>query len=272
MIEIHFKISYMHGDADHHRLDMYDASISMQGFARALAITTHALLNEGEIRLKGNRAEGAKIYINPARRGSFEELVTIIINNPEATIGVSVVSSAFWDILKWTWSRTLDLSYEPETPFVRRLNERLEPFIGEIEEALEVPLEQAHRPLKQFSEMTISITRPRSGEVITLNSGTLESVSLQTEQALTSGIIGNVTKYNILSGIGRFYDDELEHTVSFKIMDTVTAHQKQLLTWSLHHAQANNDGKIELEIQRVVSAKRKIKRYLVHSAKAINRP
>jgi len=251
---------------------MYDASVSLQGFAKALAITTHALLNEGEIRHKGNRAEGAKIYINPARRGSFEELVTIIVNNPEATVGVSIVSSAFWDILKWTWSKTLDLAYEPQTPFVRRLDDKLEPFIGEIEEALEIPLEQAHRPLKQCSEMTITITRPRSGDVITLNSETLESVSLQTEQNLTSGISGNVTKYNILSGIGRFYDDALGHTVSFKILESVSAHQKQLLTWSLHHAQATNTGKIEFEIQRVVSAKGKVKRYLVHSVKAINKP
>lgn len=100
MSEIHFKISYKNGDADDHRLDMYDASVSLQGFAKALAITAHALLNEGEIRHKGNRAEGAKIYINPARRGSFEELVTIIVNNPEATVGVSIVSSAFWDIFE----------------------------------------------------------------------------------------------------------------------------------------------------------------------------
>lgn len=173
--------------------------------------------------------------------------------------------------MKWTWSKTLDLAYEPQTPFVRRLDDKLEPFIGEIEEALEIPLEQAHRPLKQCSEMTITITRPRSGDVITLNSETLESVSLQTEQNLTSGISGNVTKYNILSGIGRFYDDALGHTVSFKILESVSAHQKQLLTWSLHHAQATNTGKIEFEIQRVVSAKGKVKRYLVHSVKAINK-
>ncbi len=270
MNQIHFKISYKNGDADDHRLDMYDASVSMQGFAKALAITTHALLNDGEIRQKGNKADGAKIYINPSRKGSFEELITIIINNPEASIGVSVVSSVFYDLIKWTWSKTLDIAYEPTTPHVKRLSERKEPFIGEMEEALEIPLEQAHRPIKQCNDMTISITRPRSGEVITLNAETLESVSLKTEENIISGIVGNVTKYNILSGFGRFYDDSLKYTVSFKIQDTVTSHQKQFLTWSLHHAQNGDGGKIELEIQRVMSAKGKIKRYLVRKVKALN--
>ena len=65
MNPIHFKISYHNGDASNGRLDMYDASVSLQGFAKALSITTHALLNDGEIRKKGHSIKGAKIYINP---------------------------------------------------------------------------------------------------------------------------------------------------------------------------------------------------------------
>lgn len=267
MKEIHFKIVYNHGDANQHRLDMYDAAVSLQGFAKALAITTHALINEGEIRRKGNKAEGAQIFINPSRKGSFEELITIIINNPEATIGVSVVSNAFWDLIKWTWSKTVEKYYEPETPFVKRLNDRTEPFIGDIEEALEIPLEQAHRPIKKCEDMTISITRPRTGEVITLDAETLKSVSLQTENNLLKNIIGNVTKYNIISGIGRFYDDGIEHTVSFKIPDNFPSEKRQIFTWSMHHAQNGDGGKIELEVKRVKSAKGVLKRYLIHDVK-----
>lgn len=269
MTVINFKITYEHGDADDHRLDMYDAAVSLQGFARALSITTHALLNNGEIRHKGNRVDGAQIFINPSRKGSFEELITIIVNNPEATLGVSVVSSAFWDIIKWTWSKTFEQVYEPTTPFVRRLNDRQEPFIGEMEEALEIPLEQAHRPIKKCENMTITLTRPRVGEVIKMDSETLKSVSLQTETKLLKGIKGNVTKYNILSGIGRFYDDKLQHTVSFKIQESLTSNQKQYLTWSMHHAQNGNGGKLELEVKRVKSAKGVLKRYLVYSVKVI---
>lgn len=270
MNPINFKISYHNGDASQGRLDMYDASVSLQGFAKALSITTHALLNDGEIRKKGNSINGAKIYINPSRKGSFEELVTLAIENQVAlAIGTSVVGTVFYDLIKWTWSKTLDLAYTPETAHVKRLEDRIEPFIGEMEEALEVPLEQAHRPVKKCDEMVIVIKRPRGGEVIRMDAETLKSVSVQTEPNVIHNITGNVTRYNILSGIGRFYDDELEKTVSFKMPENASSSQKRRITWSLHHAQEEGEGKIQLDVKRVVSAKGAIRRYLVEKVSLI---
>lgn len=262
MTSIPIKISYHHGDAENGMLDMYDASVSLQGFARALSITGHALLNDGEIRRKGNRIEGGRLLISPPRRGSFEELITFVITNKEA-IGASIAAGAFYDLLKWTWSRTLDLAYKPQTPHVRKLEDRIEPFIGEMEEALESPLEQAHRPIRQNEDMVVSVRRARAGEIIRLDQDTLASVSLHTDENIVQ-IVGNVTRYNILSGFGRLYDDNLEKTVSFKILDDVPTTQKQLLTWSLHYAQTDHGGKVVFHVKRVISAKGVAKRYLVH--------
>ena len=270
MTTINFKISYHNGDAADGRLDMYDASVSLQGFAKALSITTHALLNDGEIRKKGNSINGAKIYINPSRKGSFEELITIAVANPIATaIGTSIIANVFYDLLKWTWSKTLDIQYTPQTPHVQRLERKIEPFIGEIEEALEIPLEQAHRPIKQCDEMTIVIKRQRVGEVIRLDLETLQSVSIRTEPDVINNIIGNVTRYNILSGVGRFYDDELGHTVSFKMPENASSSQKRRITWSLHHAQEVGEGKLSLDVKRVVSAKGVVRRYLVEKVRLV---
>jgi hypothetical protein len=270
MKEITFKISYHNGDAADGRLDMYDASVSLQGFAKALSITTHALLNDGEIRKKGNSIEGARLYINPSRKGSFEELITLAVENPVAlSIGTSVIANVFYDLVKWTWSKTLDLVYEPETPQIKKLEQRIEPFLGEMEEALEIPLEQAHRPIKKFDDMVIFIKRQRAGEVIKLDADTLRSVSVKTEPDLITNITGNVTRYNILSGIGRFYDDSIQHTVSFKLLEDVSSSQRRRITWSLHHAQEEGKGKLRLEVKRVVSAKGVIRRYLVQKIHAL---
>jgi hypothetical protein len=270
MKEITFKISYHNGDAADGRLDMYDASVSLQGFAKALSITTHALLNDGEIRKKGNSIEGARLYINPSRKGSFEELITLAVENPVAlSIGTSVIANVFYDLVKWTWSKTLDLVYEPETPQIKKLEQRIEPFLGEMEEALEIPLEQAHRPIKKFDDMVIFIKRQRAGEVIKLDADTLRSVSVKTEPDLITNITGNVTRYNILSGIGRFYDDSIQHTVSFKLLEDASSSQRRRITWSLHHAQEEGKGKLRLEVKRVVSAKGVIRRYLVQKIHAL---
>jgi len=270
MKEIKFKISYKKGDADKGRLDMYDASNSLQGFAKALSITTHALLNDGEIKKKGNKIIGANLYIHPSRKGSFEELITLAIEEKVAlSIGVSIVANVFYDLIKWTWSHTLDQGYRPKTPHVKKLENRIEPFIGEMDEALEIPLEQAHRPIKKHSDMTISIIRPQVGEVVTLDIDTLRSVSIITEPNVISGVIGNITRYNILSPFGRFFDDTLDRTVPFKLLPSVSSNQKQLLTWSMHHAQNGDGGKLKFEIKRVTSAKGIIKRYLVSKVEQV---
>ncbi|ANJ68057.1 hypothetical protein A9404_12340 [Halothiobacillus diazotrophicus] len=267
MTSITFAIKYHYGDAEQGRLDMYDASVSFQGFARALSITAHALLNDGEIRKKGHQITGGELYINPSRKGSFEQIVTFVITNQDA-IGASIAAAAFYDLIKWTWSKTLEIAYEPETPHVRKLSERIEPFIGEMEEVLEVPLEQAHRPIKKDENVVVTIKRQRIGEVVRWDSSTLEKVSLRVEEATTHNIRGNVTRYNILSGYGRFYDDELDRTVSFKIGDDVSSAQKQLLTWSMHYAQeTQGEGKLFIDAKRVLTSKGVTKRYLISTIK-----
>ena len=133
-----------------------------------------------------------------------------------------------------------------------------------MEEALETPLEQAHRPIKKCNDMVIVIKRNRIGEVVRLDAETLKSVSIQTEQAVIRNISGNVTRYNILSGIGRFYDDNLGKTVSFKLEESASSSQRRrihghfimLKSWS---------RKISLDVKRVVSAKGVIRRYLVQN-------
>lgn len=271
MKKLNFKISYHNGDAADGRLDMYDATVSLQGFAKALSITTHALLNDGEIKKQGNKIKGAKLYINPSRKGSFEELITLAVENQAAlAVGTSVIGAVFYDLIKWTWSKTLDLNYTPETHQVKQLENRIDPFIGEMEEALEIPLEQAHRPIKQCEDMTIVIKRPRHADhVIRMDNETLRSVSIQTEPNVISNITGNVTRYNILSGIGRFYDDELEKTVSFKMLETAGSSMRRRITWSLHNAQDEGEGKVSLEVKRVVSAKGVVRRYLVQKVHRI---
>lgn len=147
---------------------------------------------------------------------------------------------------------------------MKKLAERIEPFIGEMEEALEIPLEQAHRPIKKNPEMVIALKRQRIGEIIKLDSETLKSVSLQTDVQVTENIKGNVTRYNILSGYGRFYDDNLQRTVSFKVEYDVSSAQKQMLTWSLHYAQKKEgEGKILIDAKRIITAKGIVKRYIV---------
>jgi hypothetical protein len=114
----------------------------------------------------------------------------------------------------------------------------------------------------------ITVKRQRVGEIIRLDAETLVHVSLKTELEVQKDIRGNVTRYNMLSGYGRFYDDDLERTVSFKIEENISSVKKQYLTWSLHHAQQTEGaGKILVDAKRVVTPRGGVKRYLITDIK-----
>jgi hypothetical protein len=262
--ELNFKISYTGGSADQGLLDIYDASVSTQGLARALSITTHAFVNDGQIRKRAERVKGAKVYLHPPRKGSFEELVTIVFSDPVVqAIGGSVIAAAFWDFVKWTWSEAVGQQHRPETPFVKRLEDRVEPLIGEIGIALESPMASLHRPIENAANMEISISRPKVGEIVRLNQATMAYVNILDEEDPEDGIIGNVTKYNILSGYGRIFVDELDRTVPFDLDEDVSAEEKALLTRSSHDRNRGLDGKISLHASKVLTGRGELKRYKV---------
>lgn len=264
MKEIEFKLVYDGGTATEGLLEIYDAGVSIHGLSRSLAITTHAFLHDGSIRRRAERATGARIYISPPKHGSFEELVKIVLANEAVqTIGYSVVAAAFWDFLKWTWSSAVGREHAPETPFVRRIAERKDPFIGEIAAALESPMTALHRPIKSQSEIKIDVVRTRVGSVITLDQQSLQYVSTKTESDVIENILGNVTKYNILSGFGRFFDDVLDKTVSFDIDPDMSANEKRLLTWSMDQRSQSKEGKLLVDVIRVLNAREELKRYRV---------
>lgn len=264
MVELRARISYHGGDADRGMLNIYDAGVSLHGLSRSLAITGHAFLNDGAVRRRAERAAGVSIYVLPSRHGSFEQIISIVLENPAAAgIGVSVAAAAFWDFLKWSWSNTIGVLFEPVTPHVLRLRERREPFIGEMTEALERPLELMHRPIAAEPEMQILVSRPRVGEVIRLNRESLDQVSSRTENDHPVEVQGNVTRYNVLTGYGRLYDRELEATIGFKVSEEVSGVEKECLTWSLHEYNRDQGGRLVFTVNRVVNARGEPKRYLV---------
>lgn len=274
MSEVRIIFHYDGGTAAHGSLDIYDAAISLHGLSRALAITTHAFLNDGEIRTRAERVDGAKILIRPPQRGSFQEIVTVVFQSSAVeAIGYSVIAAAFWDFLKWTWSEVIGENSRPSTPTVRRLQDRIEPVMGELVEALEKPIQEIHRPILRDRDIRLGVHRPHVGEVLRMNSDTLDYVTTSTESEIVSGLLVNVTRYNILSGFGRFFVDVEDRTISFKIADDMTSDQKELLTWSLDQRNRGFPGKILVDVRQVTNARGQVLKYIIlHARRALPPP
>lgn len=262
--KIEFKISYHGGPAAKGKLELYSAGRSLVGLSRALQITTHAFLNDGAVRVRADRLHGAQLFVSAPVRGSFMESVSVAFDDePTKKIGKSKIVAAFYDFLTWTWSHAIGRTeYEPSTSHVLALAKQ-EAFISDISQGLETSLRDLHRPIQQDDQMTIVVSRPRKGELIRLDDGTLGFVAPVQEQHITTDIVGNVTKYNTLSGYGRFYDDEAGRTVSFDISSSLSEDATQLLTRSLHEWNVSKKGKISIDVKRMLTAHGDLKRYTV---------
>lgn len=271
-VEVKFTIRYTGGTADESILDLYDAASSMQGLAKALAITTHALTSEGEIRSKGDSIPNVKFFLHPPKQGSFIELVTIVFEDPVIrVIGASVVATAFWDMIDFTWRQATGRNKEPEERIAKKIVRENELFPQEISRVLEIPLQQLHRPILHDRNIEIEIKRPRIGTVLKFNASTLDYVMSQNDPQLVEDIHGNVTKYNIITGYGRFYDDVSQRTIPFHISPNLTTTQQETLTWSLHHSTTDNrNGKIIIDCQVIRDRLDNIKRYVIEDARKID--
>lgn len=266
--KIEFKIAYHGGSAAKGQLELYSAGRSLTGLSRALNITTHAFLNDGNVRVRGDKLHGAQLFITAPVRGSFMESITVVFDDESTKkIGKTKITKLFYDFLTWTWSHAIGKTdATPSSQEIQEIASRQEPFISEISQGLETSLRDIHRPIYQDREMTIVISRPRVGELLRLDESTLDHVAPVQEQDITTDITGNVTKYNSLSGFGRFYDDEAQRTISFDISPTLDANSKALLTDSLHEWNTKQEGSISIDVKRMLTAHGELKRYTIIKA------
>jgi hypothetical protein len=258
-LKYQIRFRYRGGAADDNLLDLYDGTKSIHGFARALQIAAHGFIHHDVIH-HATALRGARLYLKPPQRGSFlNDIVIVITQNP---IPSSMAAAAFYDFLKFSVGKAVGKFCEPETPSVSRLNTSDEPFFDELGEAMEGALLDGHRTI-QSAGGTITMERPRS-ELLTFNQETLSWVRTRDENPVPEDIIGNITRYNVLSQNGRLYDYGLERTVPFKPNPNgIASDDSSLLTWSMDQLNNGFPGALNLSVKRIRSAQGNTKRYIL---------
>lgn len=253
------KLRYEGKDADENQLELYDGATSMYGFAQAIQISTHALINEEAVS-RATALRGAKFYIKPPSRGSFlVQFVALIEQYPAAT---ALSAPIFYDFLKFTLSKASGiLDVLPETREVQTRFERDEPFFDELSEKLEGALYRAHRPIGE-SVNTVVIGRPRS-ELVVFDADSKDWVTTRDLSEQPEMFRANVTRYNSMTGNGRAYVQELKRIVPFRLSDAFNPNQVSFLTWSLHGSANNLPKNLILRAKRIETSSGKTKRLIL---------
>jgi hypothetical protein len=245
-------------------LAIHDASTALRGITRATVITAHAFLNDGAVRSRTDSFKGGQVFVNAPRRGSYEQLVRIVFDPVFiAGMGGGLVTNAFWDFLKWTWGATVGKETEPSSTAMLDRRDRIEPKLGDITAALGRPMEEMHKPIEQGDAAEMGVNRPRVGRILTLDEDTLKFVSSVTESKEETLVSGNVTRFNVLSGFGRMFDDRRGETVSFLVDAGLSQSAREWITWSLDQRNRHRPGKVLFKVTQVVGRGDELIRYLV---------
>lgn len=259
-MELTVKTTYRGGAYDHGMSEIYDGAKSLNGFSRAISIVTHAFLNE-EVIQRSTAMKGATIYRKASKKGSFVELFLVVMQDPVAQ---GVAAAAFYDMLKYSFGCALGKNYEPETRKVKGIADKKEPIIPQLMESLEEPLKEMHRPIVTDRSVTIDVSRSRS-PLVRMDCSTKDYLYNDIVSDFYEGIVGNVTKFNMLTGYGRMYIDSLGKTYSFRLDDSLGVADKHFLTWSLDDAyKTQGGGKLSMTAQFVETADGIVKRIIVY--------
>jgi hypothetical protein len=263
--ELSLTVRYEGGEADKGRLPIFDAGTAMHGLARSLNVVTHSFTNNGHLRKRGDGVKGATVFIQPPSKGCFEEVIDIEFGDSICKkVGGTVIVGHFWDYLLWCWSSAVGMQYEAKSSYVQKLLRDKDAKIYEIASYLESPMEELHKPISSDPNMTLTLARPHVGDQMVLDRNSLSYVSTLEETKETEIITGNATKFNVLSGFGRLYSDELQRTISFQTTSATTAAMRKQILSSMGDTIDDNGKKLKFRVTSVISAADQIKRYHVH--------
>jgi hypothetical protein len=122
-----------------------------------------------------------------------------------------------------------------------------------------------HRPIVTDRDLNIEIIRPRVGTVLNLDSKTLDYTATQQDPSQNITIVANVTRFNIISGFGRFFVQSLQRVVPFKVADSRDSELMKKAGESMTDSQINfGKGKRKFRVHLMSSAQGQLKRYVVH--------
>jgi hypothetical protein len=214
-------IRFEGGVADSHKIPAYEGSVSLRGTTRSIVMVGSCLV-EGEIRKRAPFSSNIRFYISPPRPGSFENLISFVVENPETaavtavlgTVGVNVLSNMIWDGIKYCFNRVVGKEAPPETDAMKAINDQKGGDIEALIDAIEPSAREAHTAIGFGADRIILIQGDNN--IVTLNEATKRYV-LTTVRAETDDVKQvSVGMFNVNTRYGRVFDYEFGKTISIR--------------------------------------------------------
>lgn len=270
-IELKYRLVYEGGEADRQRLPAHDGALSLEGFTWTLSLLAHYAAT-GKIRNRGELSPNAKVFLLPARQGSFIADAYVFITEPNnlfltsiiGTHAVATIGGIFNSLIVSAVREVCGLS----TTHTDREERLLSKFPSGDREALLDRIEPSMRRTHEVIGDGVDTIHLRKSNraVARFSSETKAYVNAQIPGRRGTRDV-SVGAYNFNSGNGRMYLADIGKTVPFAVPKGLDAKTYSALSYSLDQYVNRRPSVIEIDFSEVLALDGRIKKLRVHKAR-----
>lgn len=274
-MEIKYRLRYTGYEAEHNRLPAHEGATSLEGITFTMSLLANYLAT-GEIRHRGEMSRKARVYIQPARQGSYVQDLVVLLTEPNnvfmttivgsyavATVGQianAFIANALNDVVGRIKART----GSEERWLSRFPSGDTEALVDRIEPSMR----RAHEVIDQGASL-LSITKGQA-PIVQLDSATKAWVNTNIIDDDFRLRTVSISAFNANSGNGRAYLTDVGKTVPFSVTREPDRGTFETLASSLNRYTRGVDSKISITSKDVVSVDGRVKKLVIDGAREVD--
>ncbi|KAF4558702.1 hypothetical protein GEV39_18245 [Pseudomonas sp. NY5710] len=243
---------YHSGETNFNGLDAYYGADSLGGFAEAVCITTHAILNK-EVKTQTPATSGFDLKFKENHRGSYVQKFTLELTDQNAISNFTYLGlNGFIELLTFHMGSPLGLN-RPVTGRAARkwLRDDMEDSEALLER-LERPLKRIHHPVTGQGYQ-VTVYRAQT-PILEFNEQTYDYLAGGETSERVETLDLSVSRFNIRTGTGRFTTDGDAESISFSpVHGYLSQAAKIRLADSLVSGARGEERPVRVTVRRVLS-------------------
>lgn len=259
-----FNIKFDSGSNNFDGLNMYYGADALGGFAEAISLTTHAIVNNTVVK-QTPAARGFKLDFKESHSGSYLQKISLEFTDEEAIRVVNHLGvKGFMELLIFHLASPLGLRPAITRNAAIRWHRSDMDDSEKLLERLERPLERIHHPVNGQGYQ-ITLIKDRT-PIIGFNERTYDYLAGSTVSENLETIEAAVSRFNARTFTGRVIEEEDSDSISFSPMKAgILRPARILLANSLRDLAEDRMTKLKLGVRRVVARDGRTKHLILQS-------
>lgn len=243
---------------------MYYGADALSGFAEALAITTHAIVNNNVV-TQTPAVKGFKLDFKEAHEGSYVQKINLEFTDAEAIRVINYLRpKGFIELLTFHLASPLGLNPRIESDAAKRWHRTSMDDSEKLLDRLGGPLKKIHHPV--YGQGYKVVLYKNRTTMLGFNENTFDYLTGSTVSERVEVVEAAVSRFNARTFTGRIIEEEDADSISFSPLKAgLVRPSRVILVNSLKDLTEGRFTKVGLEVRRVLSRDGRTKHLIVQS-------